>query len=267
MIYYKNDLTKKVNSDNFNFKDCCVVLDFDKTITTKTSANSWSVLESEEGFCAGVHKEAHDLYYYYAPIEINYDMPLEKRMEKIIEWYKRNMDLFFDYNLTEDILYHCIDIAELEFRAGLKELFKWCYDNNIIVVIVSAGIRNVIVELLKRENCYYDNIQILSNNLSFENGKMKRFEDDLIHTYNKNMDRLQPDIKERVEKASNILLFGDLIEDIGIVDDKDLYKTLTIAFLETNVEDNLDNYQEYYDIVLTDEDATFNKAIEIIKLK
>ena len=167
MIYCKNDLGKKVNINNFNNKDCCVVLDFDKTITTKTSANSWTVLESEEGFCAEVHKEAMEYVNYYAPIEIDYDMPLEKRMEKVIEWYRRNMDLFYDYNLKEDILYHCIDIAKLDFRDGLRELFKWCHDNNIIVVIVSAGIRNVIVELLKREKCYYDNIQILSNNLIF----------------------------------------------------------------------------------------------------
>lgn len=267
MIYYNNNLSKKVRVDNFNNKDCCIVLDFDKTITTKSSANSWTVLESEEGFCREVHEAAMEYVNYYAPIEINYDMPLEARMEKVIEWYKRNMDLFYDYKLTEDILYHCIDIAKLEFRDGLKELFKWCYENKIMVVIVSAGIRNVIVEVLKRENCYYDNIQILSNNLEFEDGKMKKFDGDLIHTYNKNMDKLPQNAKEIIEKKSNILLFGDLIEDIGIVDDKDLYRTLTVGFLETNIEENLDNYQSAYDIVLTETDASFNKVMEIINLK
>lgn len=267
MIYYNNNLDKKVNVNNFESKDCCIVLDFDKTITTKYSANSWSVLASEDGFCKEVCEAATRYAKQYAPIEVNYDIPLEQRMEKVIEWYKKDMDLFYEYNLTEEILYHCIDIAKLEFRAGLKELFRWAHEKGIIVVIVSAGIRNIIVEFLKRENCNYDNIQILSNHLNFENGKMKKFENDLTHTYNKNLDRLSFEIKEKINNMKNILLFGDLIEDIGIVDNKDLHRTLTVGFLETNVEGNLDNYQENYDIVLTDEDASFNKIIEILNLK
>lgn len=262
MIYYNNNFAKK---NKFNNKDFCIVLDFDKTITTKDSHNSWTVLESEEGFCKELYEEAKKLSNYYIPIEINYDIPLEQRMEKVIEWYKKNLDLFYNYNLTEEILYKCIDLARLELRDGLKELLEWSHANNIIVVIVSAGIKNIIIEILKRKNCYYDNIHILSNQLVFENGKMQKFGDNLIHTYNKNMDRLPLYIKEKIDNISNILLFGDLIEDIGIVDTKYLYKTLTIGFLEVNIEDNLDNYQEKYDIVLTNEDATFNKAMEIVK--
>ena len=265
MIYYNKNITKNVSFKDKN--DFFITLDFDKTITTKDSANSWSALASEEGFCREVFEEAGRLYKYYSQIEVDYDMPFEERKEKVIEWYRKDLDVFYDYNLTEEILEKCIDIAKLEFRAGLKDLFKWCHENNIIVVIVSAGIKNLIEELLKREECYYDNIQILSNKLKFENGKMKKFDGHLIHTYNKNMNRLSKDIKEEIEKKNNILLFGDLIEDIGIVDEKDLYKTLTIGFLENNVEENLDIYQENYDIVLTGDDATFTKAIEIINLK
>ena len=265
MIYCNNNLDKKVNVNNFEKNNCCIVLDFDKTITTKHSENSWSVLASD-GFCEEVREAVTRYAKQYAPIEINYDLPLEERMENVIEWYKKDMDLFYEYNLTEEILYHCIDIAKLEFRAGLKDLFKWAYENRIIVVIVSAGIRNIIVEFLKRENCNYDNIQILSNHLNFENGKMLKFENDLIHTYNKNLDRLSLDIKEKINNAKNILLFGDLIEDIGIVDRKDLHRTLTIGFIETNVEENLDNYNENFDVVLTDEDASFSKIIEMLKL-
>ncbi len=265
MIYYNKNLAKKVSFENKN--DFFITLDFDKTITTKDSANSWSALGSEEGFSKEVYEETGRLYKYYSAIEVDYDMPFDIRKEKVIEWYKKDLDVFYKHNLTEDILNKCIDIAKLEFRAGLKDLFKWCYENNIIVIIVSAGIKNIIEELLKREDCYYDNIQILSNKLKFENGKMKEFDGHLIHTYNKNMNRLSKEIKEEIEKKNNILLFGDLIEDIGIVDDKDLYKTLTIGFLENNVEENLDVYQDNYDIVLTGEDATFTKAMEIINLK
>lgn len=139
MIYYNKNSAKKVSFENKN--DFFITLDFDKTITTKDSANSWSALGSEEGFSKEVYEETGRLYKYYSAIEVDYDMPFDIRKEKVIEWYKKDLDVFYKHNLTEDILNKCIDIAKLEFRTGLKDLFKWCYENNIIVIIVSAGIK------------------------------------------------------------------------------------------------------------------------------
>ena len=55
MIYYNKNSNKKVNFKDKT--DFFITLDFDKTITTKDSANSWSALGSEEGFCKDVYEE------------------------------------------------------------------------------------------------------------------------------------------------------------------------------------------------------------------
>ena len=261
MIYYNKNFAKNLNFKDNNF---FVVLDFDKTITTRDSANSWAVFNNEKYFCEGAHNEIESLSAYYVPIEINYDLPLEERKEKVIEWYTRNINVFFRYNLTEEILYNCIEDSNLEFRDGIKELLEYCHDNNIYVIIVSAGIKNVIEEFLEKQDCVYDNIYILSNKIEFEDGKMLEFKGHMIHTFNKNMNSLPADLKHKLESKESILLVGDLIEDIGIVNEKDLYKTLTVGMLESKVEENLDVYQEKYDVVLTEDDATFTKVMEII---
>lgn len=44
-----------------------------------------------------------------------------------------------------------------------------------------------------------------------------------------------------------------------------LDKTLTIGFLNQKIEENLANYNKHYDIVLTNEEATFYEVEKIIK--
>jgi len=44
-----------------------------------------------------------------------------------------------------------------------------------------------------------------------------------------------------------------------------LDKTLTIGFLNKNIEQNLESYCKHYDIVLTKEEATFYEVEKIIK--
>ena len=88
----------------------------------------------------------------------------------------------------------------------------------------------------------------------------------LIHTMNKTVEEhLKGKRKEEFEKRPYKLLFGDTIEDINMTPKKDLEKTIKVGFLDEALE-NLSAYQENFDIVLTKEDATFDKVRKIIKI-
>ena len=66
----------------------------------------------------------------------------------------------------------------------------------------------------------------------------------------------------RIPKKEYRLLLGDTIEDINMTDNKE--KTLKVGFLE-----NLENeiaYKKEFDIILTNEDATFDKVRKIINI-
>ena len=106
---------------------------------------------------------------------------------------------------------------------------------------------------------------LISNTFTFdERGNAKSLENSLIHTMNKTTkNHLKGIWKEEFLKRKYRLLVGDTIEDINMVDEKEINKTIKIAFMEEKLE--LEKYREKFDIVYTREDANFNKIIKLIK--
>ena len=157
--------------------------------------------------------------------------------------------------------------SDLIFRKGAKELLEYTYENNIPVIILSAGVGSVIKEFLKEKKCYFENIFLISNTFIYdEDGNAFKLENYLIHTMNKTVEgHLKGKRREEYEKRPYRLLFGDTIEDINMTPKKDLEKTIKVGFLDEALE-NLNKYQEKFDIVLTKEDATFDEARKIIKI-
>ena len=140
------------------------------------------------------------------------------------------------------------------------------YENNIPVIILSAGIGNTIEQFLKANNCYYNNIFIISNFIEFdEKGNMKKFEGNLIHTLNKTMKgHLPKEFDCKLQQKGYKLLLGDTIEDKKMVEQNEWRHTITIGFLNEKIQENLEVYKENFDIVLTEEDATFDVVEELV---
>jgi 5'-nucleotidase len=141
------------------------------------------------------------------------------------------------------------------------------YKEEIPVIILSAGIGNVIEQFLKQNECYFENIFIISNFIEFnENGDMKRYERDIIHTLNKTMQgHLSKKLEAKLSKRPYRLLLGDTIEDKKMIDQKEWDDTITVGFLNEKIKENLEVYKNNFDIVLTKEDATF-EVVEKIAL-
>ena len=184
----------------------------------------------------------------------------------MVEWYKKSMDILYRYGLTYSGLLESLQKGRLEFRKGAKEFLKNLHQKKVPVIILSAGIGNVIEEFFKMNQCNYDNICIISNFLQFKDDKMQRFTNPIIHSMNKKMDSsLSIEWQEKIEKKEYAILCGDIIEDIKMVRKEDLDKTITIGFLNEKIEENLKFYQQNYDVVLTKEEACFQEVEKIIR--
>ncbi len=262
MEYIKERRIEKIKLSN---KNICVLLDFDKTITSYNSLDSWDVA----GMAAdkGCEQEVDKLYNKYRPIEMEYNISYEEKYKKMEEWYNSCMDLYYKYHLNKHKLKEAVKNAGLIFREGAKEFLEYTYKNNIPVIILSAGVGSVIKEFLEEKNCYFDNIFLISNTFIYdENGNAFKLENSLIHTMNKTVEgHLKGKIKEDFNKRPYKLLFGDTLEDIDMTPKKNLEETIKIGFLDEAFE-NLSIYKENFDIVLTKEDATFSKARKIIQI-
>ena len=247
---------------NLTKENMCVLMDFDKTITNFNSLDSWAIagMTAKEG----CEQEINKLYEKYRPIEMDYSISYEEKNKQMEIWYNSCMNLYYKYKFNKEKLKDVVEIANLNFRKGAKEFLQYMYENKIPVVILSAGIGSVIKEFLNKENCFFDNILLISNNFIFdEDGNALKLENSLIHTMNKCINgKLKGMWKEKFKKREYRLLLGDTIEDIEMTDNTK--KTFKIAFLDKL--ENIDVYKKEFDIILTKEDATFDEVRKIINI-
>ena len=258
--------TNKTSILKINKENVCIVMDFDKTITDIKSQDSWDASSHMLG--DNCKKEMKELYEYYAPIELNYNMNFKQKEQSMTEWYTKCMNLYYKYGMTNEKMEKSIESSNLIFRKGAKEFISKANAESIPIIILSAGIGNVIKKFLTDNNCYCNNIFIISNFIRFdEKGKMKPFNNhEIIHSLNKTMEgHLPKEVEEKVQNKKYKILVGDLCEDEKMVARKEWKDTLKIGILNTKIEENLKTYQSRFDIVLTEEDANLFVLNEYIE--
>lgn len=250
MIYINNKakLDKiKLTKDNFY-----VVADFDKTITEGFSVSTWGVMAHARNVAPDYTQRRTALYNHYRPIEIDSTISDEEKSKEMSDWWNAHIALFYEYELKEGMIEEAVERGNLKYREGAKEFLKRMYDLNIPVIIVSAGIGNVITKFLKDNGDFYSNIKIISNFIEFENGKIKKLSSEPIHALNKNIVKLDEESKKQIENKDYILLLGDGLADLKMVSNEDIKRAITVGFLDEKVEENLEYFNKEFDIVITD---------------
>lgn len=91
MVYINEDKLSSIDLKDDNYY---VVMDFDETITSANSINSWSVLENPNFINPNLKKESSKLVEKYYPIELDYTLDNATKSIYLEEWYYKNMDLF-----------------------------------------------------------------------------------------------------------------------------------------------------------------------------
>lgn len=257
MVYFDD---KRLNSINLTYDNFYVVMDFDNTITTPDKGtNSWSILENPNFMNPKLHEVSHKLFKIYYPFELDYNLDYDTKSNYMQEWYSKNINLFYEYGLTYDIFLTCVNHADFSFRNGFKDFLNVLSKHHIPVIVLSAGIGNVIYELFKLNDLLYDNLHIISNFIKFDKtGAMLPFNDVIIHSCNKCLDTLPINFRNDISRKEHALLFGDLIEDLNMLSKDELKNSLSFGFLENEVENNFELYKEHFDVVLTDNSSFYD---------
>lgn len=256
---------------NINKKNIYMVIDFDKTITSYESVDSWGASANPNVVQKELSEEMDLLYKKYRPIEMDYKISEKEKIKAMQKWYSECMDLYYKYNLTKSQITKSIEMSKIEFRNGVEELLLLLYEKDIPVIILSAGIGNTIKQFLKFNSCLFENMYIISNFIEFDrNGKVKKFDNSkIIHTLNKTMEgHLIPEVEEKIQNRNYKILIGDLVEDIKMVDEKELDTTLRIGILNKEMQnkENLKLYNNKFDIVLTEDENLGEFIKKLIKI-
>lgn len=258
MIYINNKKKLKEFKDSNSF---FAIIDFDRTLTTGTSDASMGIMPK---FLGGeCLKERIKIYEYYRPLELDYTIDEKEKRNIMKEWANSSFKLLCKYITSEDMIDDALKTANLHLRAGAKEFLKSMYEKNITVIIMTAGMGNLIKKFLEKEEVLYNNIVLVSNFLEFKDNRAYIDTKKIISSSNKEYSKIPKEIMKEIEKKDKILLCGDIVEDIRMIEKRQKDKALTIGFLDYNINSNLDIYNRNFDIVLSDNED-FDTVKEIL---
>ena len=252
-----------------------VISDFDKTLT-KAFVNGEKVLSLISYLRNGKYltsdyaEKAHRLFSKYHPIEISSDVSDEEKIEKMEEWWRAHFELLVESGLDRETIKKATEEMtrdeDILFRKGSLEFIDFLYEKNVPMMIISSSIGDMIEGLLRLQGRLYDNVHIIANTLKFDkNGKFAGIKDKIIHSMNKKEILLRGlPVYSIVEKRKNVLLLGDSIGDLGMVEGFPYDNIIKIGFLNEEIEARLEEYKKKFDVVITN-DHDMNYVNELIK--
>ncbi|XP_062604732.1 7-methylguanosine phosphate-specific 5'-nucleotidase A-like isoform X1 [Saccostrea cucullata] len=249
-----------------------VVADFDRTLSKYTHrgqicSTCHNVLEEGHVLPDFYKEEARALRDHYFPIETNPQLTMEEKIPIMVEWWTKAHDLLAKCNINKDDVRQMVENSTAKLRDGCTWFFDQLHANEIPLLIFSAGIGDVIIEVIKHQATLHDNMKVVSNYLEYDaQGQMTGFQDDLIHVFNKNEGAIHDsDYFQNLEHRNNIVLIGDSIGDLHMADGAVGVKNkLTVGFLNVKVEESLELYMRRYDIVIL-EDETLDVVNAILR--
>jgi len=265
MIIYNSSI-EKINS--WDDDSMFVLTDFDRTLTSGNSWGSWEIIVNNSKVSQEYKNEVYRLFDYYRPIETDESLDKQLREKHMIDWWNEEIKLFEKYKIDENIINNSLNnLSVMTFREGVKDFLTNMYNRKIPVIIISAGIGNFIEKFLKDNNCYFNNIFLLSNFLKFEDGKLVGFSDNIIHSFNKNLINIPDNVKKLIEFRNNVILLGDSLSDINMAYGFNNENLFSIGFLEENIEKNIEYFKNAFDVVATENSSIteLNSKIKILK--
>ncbi|CAI2190715.1 12104_t:CDS:2, partial [Funneliformis geosporum] len=232
-----------------------IICDFDATMTRYYKNKNKKERNPSSHLILSSSSRLSDEEYY--PIEINPGLKKEQKIPYMVEWWNKAHELLIKQQINKEDIAAMVAETPVDMRIGLKELIDKCKEKKLPFLIFSAGIGNVIEQVLIQKKLYHqENMHIVSNQMKFnlETGICDDFMEPSIHTFNKSEIAIKHSpYHTTIENRRNVILLGDSIGDLHMADGIKHDVCLTIGFLNHDVENLLKSYLENFDVVVIDD--------------
>ncbi len=252
------EIKKKFREDRL--ERVYILADFDRTLTRafvggQEVPSVISVLRDGNYLTPDYAEKAHELYSKYRPLENDESISKEGRKKLMHEWWATHFKLLIKSGLNKKDVEKVGKFNKTRFRDRFSELADFLKDNNIpLIIMSSAGLgQESISQKLKGEGKLYNNIYIISNTFEWDNnGRAIAVKEPIVHSANKDeiLVKSFPEIFSNIKDRKNIILLGDSLDDVGMVDGFDYDNLIKIAFLNKKTEEKKDVYKEFYDVLV-----------------
>ncbi|KAG8517514.1 Cytosolic 5'-nucleotidase 3A [Galemys pyrenaicus] len=194
----------------------------------------------------------------YYKIETDPDLTVEEKYPYMVEWYTKSHGLLVEQAIPKARLGEIVAESDIKLKDGYKIFFNKLHKHSIPVFIFSAGIGDVLEEVIRQNGVYHPNVKVVSNFMDFDdNGVLRGFRGELIHVFNKHDGALKnTEYFNQLKDNSNIILLGDSQGDLRMADGvTNVENILKIGYLNDRVDELLDKYLDSYDVVLVKEES------------
>uniref|UniRef100_A0A673BLL6 5'-nucleotidase n=1 Tax=Sphaeramia orbicularis TaxID=375764 RepID=A0A673BLL6_9TELE len=240
-----------------------VISDFDMTLTRfayegKRCPTCHNILDNSKLISNDCKEKLKELLNTYYPIEIDSSRSIEEKLPLMVEWWTKAHDLLVEQRIRKDLLATVVRESEARLREGFQLFFNHLHEHSIPLLIFSAGIGDILEEVIRQAGVFHSNVKVFSNYMDFdESGVLKAFKGELIHIYNKREGALlNTGHFQELRTRPNVLLLGDSLGDLTMADGvQDMENILKIGFLNDKVEERKQSYLDSYDIVLVKDET------------
>ncbi len=254
-----------------------ILTDFDRTLTKAFSKGKKvpsfiSKLRNGNYISKEYSEKANELYNKYHSIEISQNIDTKEKSAKMLEWWTSHYRLLVKSGLNREIIERAVDDMikdkDITLREKAREFLKLLDEKNIpLVIISSSGLGNALTDFLEKQNSLFNNIHFIGNTLEFdEKGKFIGIKDNkIIHILNKNEAGLKDTtIYKQIKERKNILLLGDSLADLKMLEGADYLNLIKIGFFNYPDEENLEDFKKNFDIIITG-DGGFDSINKLMK--
>lgn len=241
------------------FQNLHILSDFDRTLTygavdgVKT-LSIISMLRDGDHLTEDYAQKAHALFDKYHPAEVDPHLSLQEKKKAMQEWWEDHNKLLVESGLSYSDLEDIVQNGHVKFRDGVPEFLDLLHTYNIPLVIFSAsGCGDAVRMFFKKIDKDYPNIFYVTNQFNWDvQGRALSTKGPLIHTFNKDETILEetPEIYKAVHERKNIILLGDSIGDVGMVEGFAYDALLKIGFLNSDAALLQKEYEKHFDIIL-----------------
>uniref|UniRef100_A0A7N4UZX6 5'-nucleotidase, cytosolic IIIB n=1 Tax=Sarcophilus harrisii TaxID=9305 RepID=A0A7N4UZX6_SARHA len=158
-----------------------VISDFDMTLTRfgfngKRCPTSYNILDNSKLISEDCQKKLKDLLHYYYPIEIDPNRTVKEKFPLMVEWWTKAHNLLCQQKIQKYQISQIVRDSDAMLREGFETFFNTLYRSNVPLLIFSAGIGDILEEIIRQMNVFHPNIHVVSNYMDFDESVEERRE-------------------------------------------------------------------------------------------
>ena len=147
-------------------------------------------------------------------------MHFQEKTPFMVQWYTEANRALQKSGIHKKDFQEMVKASNVQLRDDSVEMLNFLIKSGIPVLVLSAGVGDLIVEILKDNGAFHPDLKVVSNFLAYdEEGHVTGLEGEIIHVYNKNENSIHDsDYFKVLQSKHNVILLGDSLGDLHMAD-------------------------------------------------